>query len=145
MKVLTDEGVHGVGEGTLNGSELAVAEAPWHSAELLVGMNPDRIEDIWHLMYHHAYWRRGPVQMAAMAAIDMAPWGVKGKVARLPVYHTVGRQGSRGVHGERACWRWDVRRDRGIRRPSDRVRANRFPRSVAERSDPFLPEVFSLL
>ena len=74
VKVLTDEGVHGVGEGTLNGSELAVAEAPWHSAELLVGMNPDRIEDIWHLMYHHAYWRRGPVQMAAVAAIDMGPW-----------------------------------------------------------------------
>ena len=96
VKVLTDEGVHGVGEGTLNGSELAVAEALRHASELLIGMDPHRIEDIWHLLYHHAYWRRGPIQMCVISAIDMALWDIKGKVARLPVYQLLGGKAREG-------------------------------------------------
>lgn len=96
VKVVTDEGVHGVGEGTLNGSERAVAEALRHSSELLIGMDPHRIEDIWHLLYHHAYWRRGPIQMAVVSAIDTALWDIKGKVAGLPVYQLLGGKAREG-------------------------------------------------
>lgn len=96
VKILTDEGVHGVGDGTLNGSELAVAEALRHSSELLIGLDPHRIEDIWHLMYHHAYWRRGPIQMAVVSAIDTALWDIKGKVAGLPVYQLLGGRAREG-------------------------------------------------
>lgn len=91
VKILTDQpGLYGVGEGTLNGSETVVAEALRHISHLLIGRDPQRIEDIWHLVYRHAYWRGGPIFMAALAAIDIALWDIKGKQAGLPVYQLLG-------------------------------------------------------
>ena len=98
LKILTDEpGLYGVGEGTVNGSETIVAEALRHLGGLLVGRDPHRIEDIWHLIYRQGYWRGGPVFMAALAAVDMALWDIKGKVAGLPVYQLLGGKARDGV------------------------------------------------
>ncbi len=91
VKIHTDvPGLYGVGEGTLNGSEPVVAEAIRHVSALLIGRDPQRIEDIWHLVYRHAYWRGGPIFAAAQAAIDLALWDIKGKQAGLPVYQLLG-------------------------------------------------------
>lgn len=90
VKVMTDEGVYGVGDGTLNGSELAVATAIEHCSHLLIGMDPQRIEDIWYFLYHHTYWRGGPVYAAAIGAMDIALWDIKGKLANMPVYQLLG-------------------------------------------------------
>lgn len=98
LKVITDEpGLYGVGEGTLNGSELIVAEALRHLAHLLIGRDPQRIEDLWHLIYRQGYWRGGPIFMAALAAIDIALWDIKGKQAGLPVYQLLGGKARDGV------------------------------------------------
>ncbi len=98
VKVYTDEpGLYGVGEGTLNGSEPVVAEALRHITPLLIGRDPQRIEDIWQLIYRHGYWRGGPVAMAALAAIDFALWDIKGKQAGLPVYQLLGGKARDGV------------------------------------------------
>src|SRR5688500_3105428 len=60
VKVFTDEpGLYGVGEGTLSGSETIVAEALRHIGPLLIGRDPQRIEDLWHLVYRQGYWRGG--------------------------------------------------------------------------------------
>jgi len=98
VKVMTDEpGLYGVGEGTLNGSEPVVAEAIRHFSPLLIGRDPQRIEDLWQLLYRHSYWRGGPVAMAAQAAIDLALWDIKGKQAGLPVYQLLGGKARDGV------------------------------------------------
>src|SRR5436853_5356524 len=88
LKIVTDEpGLYGVGDATLNGRELAVASALRdHIAPLLIGRDPDRIEDIWQSLFRGAYWRGGPVLMTALAGVDTALWDIKGKRANLPVY-----------------------------------------------------------
>lgn len=92
VKIETDQdGLVGLGDATLNGRELAVAEAiDKHIAPLLLGKDPDRIEDTWQYIFRGTYWRGGPVLMSALAGIDMALWDIKGKVAGLPVYSLLG-------------------------------------------------------
>ncbi len=96
--VYTDEGVHGVGDATLNGRELAVASyLTDHLIPCLIGRDPADIEDIWQYFYKGAYWRRGPVTMSAIAAIDMALWDIKGKVLNTPVYNLLGGRSRNGI------------------------------------------------
>ncbi|MFE2032885.1 D-mannonate dehydratase ManD [Streptomyces scopuliridis] len=91
LRITTDEGVSGLGDATLNGRELAVAAyLRDHVAPLLVGIDPHRVEDTWQSLYRGAYWRRGPVTMAAIAAVDVALWDIKAKVAGLPLYQLLG-------------------------------------------------------
>ncbi|HEY6816259.1 MAG TPA: D-mannonate dehydratase ManD [Croceibacterium sp.] len=91
LKIETDDGLSGVGDATLNGRELSVASyLTDHIVPMLIGRDPARIEDMWQLLYRGAYWRRGPVTMSAIAAVDMALWDIKGKVAGLPVYQLLG-------------------------------------------------------
>jgi mannonate dehydratase len=91
LKIVTDEGVHGVGDATLNGRELSVASyLQDHLCPLLIGRDPHRIEDIWQYFYKGAYWRRGPVTMAAIAAVDVALWDIKAKLAGMPLYQLLG-------------------------------------------------------
>src|SRR5260221_6305189 len=91
LKIETDEGVYGIGDATLNGRELAVASyLTDHVIPCLIGREADRIEDIWQYLYKGAYWRRGPVTMSAIAAVDTALWDIKGKAAGMPVYQLLG-------------------------------------------------------
>ena len=87
----TDEGIYGIGDATLNGRELAVATyLDEHLLPCLIGRNPFDTEDIWQYGYRGPYWRRGPVTMAAIGAVDMALWDIKGKALNTPVYNLIG-------------------------------------------------------
>ena len=91
LRIDTDEGVYGLGDGTLNGRELAVASyLSQHVIPCLIGRDPFQTEDIWQYLYRGAYWRRGPVTMAAIAAVDVALWDIKGKALNTPVYNLLG-------------------------------------------------------
>jgi mannonate dehydratase len=98
LKVTTSDGVTGLGDATLNGRELAVASyLEDHLVPLLIGRDPARIEDMWQYLYKGAYWRRGPVTMTAIAAVDTALWDIKGKVAGMPVYDLLGGKAREGA------------------------------------------------
>lgn len=98
VKVETDCGIYGLGDATLNGREMAVvAYLQEHVAPCLIGKDPRNIEDIWQYLYRGAYWRKGPVTMTAIGAIDMALWDILGKVAGLPVYRLLGGRSREGV------------------------------------------------
>lgn len=88
---MTDEGVYGIGDGTLNGREKSVVSyLEDYVIPALIGRDPHRIEDIWQYLYRGAYWRRGPVGMTAIAAVDTALWDIKAKVANMPLYQLLG-------------------------------------------------------
>ncbi len=98
LKIITDEGVYGLGDATLNGRELAVASyLNDHVVPCLIGRDPFQIEDIWQYLYRGAYWRRGPVTMSAIAAVDTALWDIKGKALQTPVYNLLGGKSRNGV------------------------------------------------
>jgi mannonate dehydratase len=98
LKIETKDGLTGVGDATLNGRELAVASyLSDHVIPCLIGRDAHQIEDIWQYLYRGAYWRRGPVTMSAIAAVDMALWDIKAKLAGLPLYQLFGGASRSGV------------------------------------------------
>ena len=90
VKVYTDEGLTGLGEGTLEYKEKAFCGAVEHIREYLLGKNPLNIEAHWHNIYRDAYWRGGPVLMSALSAVEMALWDILGKYLGVPVWQLLG-------------------------------------------------------
>ena len=98
LKIQTKEGTYGLGDATLNGRELAVASyLQDHVVPNLLGRDAHQIEDIWQFFYRGAYWRRGPVTMTAIAAVDVALWDIKAKLAGMPLYQLLGGASRTGV------------------------------------------------
>jgi mannonate dehydratase len=91
LKIFTDEGVYGLGDATLNGRELAVSTyLTEHVLPCIIGRDPFQTEDIWQYLYRGAYWRKGPVTMTAISAVDVALWDLKAKALNTPLYNLLG-------------------------------------------------------
>jgi mannonate dehydratase len=98
LKIETRSGVFGIGDATLNGRELAVAAyLEQHVVPNLIGRDAGRIEDTWQFLYRGAYWRRGPVTMTAIAAVDVALWDILAKLGDMPLYQMLGGRSREGV------------------------------------------------
>jgi mannonate dehydratase len=98
LKITTASGLTGIGDATLNGRELSVVSyLEEHVAPCLIGRDAAQIEDIWQFLYRGCYWRRGPVTMAAIAAVDTALWDIKAKAANMPLYQLLGGKSREGV------------------------------------------------
>jgi galactonate dehydratase len=90
VKVYTDEGLTGLGEAGITGRELAVQGLVATFREFLVGMDPARIEHIWQTLWRGQFFRGGHLHSAAVAAIDIALWDLRGKALGVPVYDLLG-------------------------------------------------------
>jgi len=90
LKVSTDEGIAGWGEPVVEGRAATVATAVQELEEYLLGRDPDRIEDIWQILYRGGFYRGGPVMMSAIAGVDQALWDIKGQRYNLPIYQFLG-------------------------------------------------------
>jgi mannonate dehydratase len=98
LRIETRSGIVGLGDATLNGRELAVAAyLQEHIVPSLIGRDAGRIEDTWQFFYRGAYWRRGPVTMTAIAAVDVALWDIVATLANMPLYQLLGGRSRQGA------------------------------------------------
>ncbi len=88
--VETDEGISGIGEAGITGRELAVRGAIEHFKPLLIGQDPFRTEHLWQVLFRGGFFPAQRILTAAIAAIDIALWDIKGKALGVPVYDLLG-------------------------------------------------------
>ena len=89
VKLFTDEGLTGVGEASLEGSEEMVVAALQRIKGYLLGKNPFDIEQHWQAIYHGRFWR-GMVLLSALGGVEQALWDIVGKACNVPVYNLLG-------------------------------------------------------
>ena len=90
VKVYTDEGLTGLGEGTLASRCQAIAAAITENEAYLLGRDPRAIEGLWQTLYRRPRWRGGPILNSAISAIDTALWDILGKSLGVPIYQLLG-------------------------------------------------------
>ena len=86
----TDTGIYGLGEAGFTGRELAVVGAIEHFKPLLIGQDPFRSEHIWQMLFRGGFFPAQRILSAAISAIDIALWDIKGKALEVPVYELLG-------------------------------------------------------
>jgi galactonate dehydratase len=90
VKLETNQGLVGWGEGTLEGKAGAVIACVNDFRDFVVGADPMQVEHIWQSMYVHSFYRGGPVMGSAISGIDQALWDIRGKALGMPVYKLLG-------------------------------------------------------
>lgn len=89
-RVLTDEGIHGIGEGTLNYFGRTVEAAIHELKPLVLGMDPFQVEILSQRLIRDVYSDGGQIHMCAVAAIEIACWDIIGKATNQPIYNLWG-------------------------------------------------------
>ena len=93
-RVDTDEGIHGIGEATLNGFAKTVESAIHELKRFVIGEDPFDVENHTLKLFREVYSDGGQIQGAALSGIEFACWDIMGKVTKQPVYKLL---------GDRAC------------------------------------------
>lgn len=90
VRIHTDAGITGIGEGSLQYKDSALTAEIESFGSYLRGKDPRQIEHIWTSLHRRVTWTGGAVTMSAISAIDLALWDIKGKALGVPVYELVG-------------------------------------------------------
>jgi galactonate dehydratase len=89
-RVYTDEGLTGLGEGSLASRSQSIAATIAENERYLLGKDPRNIEGLWQSLYRHPRWRGGPILNAAISALECALWDILGKSLNVPIYQLLG-------------------------------------------------------
>ena len=91
LEIETDQGITGIGEGSVSGRVDIVEQAIQFYTPYLVGKDPGGIEEHWNRNYFQlSRYRNGPVLMTALSAIDIALWDILGKQLGQPIWRLLG-------------------------------------------------------
>ncbi len=90
VKMHTDAGIIGIGEGTVEGRITTTMAAIKELEPYLIGKDPRLVAHHWQAIYRHAFYRGGIILTSALSAVDIAMWDIKGKALGVPVYELLG-------------------------------------------------------
>jgi galactonate dehydratase len=106
LKLYTDDGLTGVGEGTVEWNELAVEACLRQTCGRIMGADPFRTEALWERLYRDSYWRNDLIINSAISAIDQACWDLKGKKLGVPVHALLGGKRRERLRAYANAWYW---------------------------------------
>src|SRR5215510_14866482 len=89
-KISTDQGITGLGEGSVTSKEATVAQAIMEHERYLVGKDPSEIELHWEAMFRYPRWRGGAILNSAISAVEIALWDIAGQALGVPIYKLLG-------------------------------------------------------
>ena len=95
--VLTNQGLTGLGEGSVTSKEATVSQAILEHERFLLGKDPTDIEILWQGMYRYPRWRGGPILNSAISAVEIALWDILGKALDTPIYKLLGGAARRRI------------------------------------------------
>ena len=90
LKMHTDAGIVGLGEGTVEGRIPTVMAAIAELEEYLIGKDPRQPALHWQAIYRHTFYRGGVILTSALSAVDIAMWDIKGKALGVPIFELLG-------------------------------------------------------
>ena len=90
VKILTDEGIYGWGESTVEWKTRAVVGAIEDLKPLIIGKDPRNIKQNFQIMTKHGFWKLGVIAMSAISGIEHAMWDILGKSLNTPVWQLLG-------------------------------------------------------
>ena len=93
LKLITDEGIEGIGECTYHGrlNNVYVELIKSLAESFVIGSDPFRIEKLWSDIYEEQAVRHpGPISTPVLSAIEMACWDIVGKALNQPIYNLLG-------------------------------------------------------
>ncbi len=134
LKLVTDDGLTGVGEGTVEWHELAVEACIRQMCGRVMGADPFQTEALWERLYRDGYWRNDLLVMSAISAIDQACWDLKGKKLGVPVHALLGGKRRDRLRAYANAWYWGCETPEQFARAAAKVVAEGY---TALKWDPF--------
>jgi len=104
VRVHTDDGLYGLGEGTLNGFIKTTEAAIQELAHLAVGQDPREVRRVAQRLMDSVSLDGGHIHRTAIAAIEVACWDILGKSLGVPIWQLLGGRVRDSVLGYANGW-----------------------------------------